>query len=58
MNMLAKPQPVCRNPEIPEEVLQSIRVFLLDKKTGNIVVNCKDGRVLGYRLEEIRSIRS
>jgi hypothetical protein len=38
---------------IPEFVSQCIVEFLLDRKTGNIQLNVKDGQILGLHLNEI-----
>ena len=38
---------------IPDEVWEVFARFMLDRKTGNIKLNIKDGRVLGYHVEEI-----
>lgn len=43
---------------IPSRALHKIRDFLLDRKTGNIKLNVKDGRVLGIHVEEIESLKS
>lgn len=40
---------------IPMNVWEQLTKFLLDKKTGNIQLNVKDGRVLGIHLNEIVS---
>jgi hypothetical protein len=32
---------------IPEEVLADLAQFLLDKRSGNIIFNVKEGRILG-----------
>jgi len=42
---------------IPAKVEQMLKQFLLDRKTGNVRINVKDGRVLGVHLEEIVVIR-
>ena len=38
---------------IPETYALAIGQFLLDRKTGNVVLNIKDGRVMGLRVEEL-----
>jgi hypothetical protein len=42
---------------LPAKVEQMLKQFLLDRKTGNVRINVKDGRVLGVHLEEIVVIR-
>ena len=38
---------------IPDEVWSVLARFMLDRKTGNVKLNIKDGRILGYHVEEI-----
>lgn len=42
---------------LPAKVEEVLRQFILDRKTGNVRINVKDGRVLGVHLEEIVVIR-
>ena len=42
---------------IPDEIWEVFARFMLDRKTGNIRLNIKDGRILGYHVEEIRKIK-
>ncbi len=42
---------------IPDEVWDVFARFMLDRKTGNIKLNIKDGRVLGYHVEEICKVK-
>ncbi len=42
---------------IPDEVWDAFARFMLDRKTGNIKLNIKDGRILGYHVEEICQIK-
>ncbi len=42
---------------IPDDVWEVLARFVLDRKTGNIKLNIKDGRILGYHVEEICKIR-
>ncbi|GEM_PF-5424784 len=42
---------------IPDEVWDVLARFLLDRKTGNIKLNVKDGRILGYHVEEICKVK-
>jgi hypothetical protein len=39
--------------EIPEELLQAIKAFSVDRRTGNVQLNFQDGRLLGLRVEQI-----
>jgi hypothetical protein len=39
--------------EMPEHLWSHLNEFLLDKKTGSIQLNIKDGRILGLHLNEI-----
>lgn len=42
---------------IPQGILEALGIFSLDKRTGNIKINIKHGVVLGYHVEEIRTVR-
>ena len=42
---------------IPDEIWEVFARFLLDRKTGNIKLNIKDGRILGYHVEEICKVK-
>jgi len=42
---------------IPDEVWDVLARFLLDRKTGNIKLNVKDGRILGYHVEEFCKVK-
>ena len=42
---------------IPDEVWEVLARFMLDRKTGNIKLNVKEGRILGYHVEEICKIK-
>lgn len=44
-------------PTLPAEVYAILHRFLLDRKTGNVKLNIKEGRVLGYQVEEIVSLK-
>ena len=46
------------NGRLPESVIEPITNFLLDKRTGNIKLNIKDGEILGIHIEEIRVLRT
>ena len=42
---------------IPDDVWAVFARFMLDRKTGNIKLNIKDGQILGYHVEEICKVR-
>lgn len=42
------------DPEAAEEVNR----FFLDKRTGNLTFNVKDGRILGLRIEKVLTVRT
>ena len=46
------------NGGLPDKIIEPIRDFLLDKRTGNIKLNIKDGEILGIHIEEIRVLRT
>lgn len=39
-------------PRIPEEFCLKLRNFMVDRHSGNVVINIKSGTVLSYHLEE------
>ena len=41
---------------LPVPMLVDLGNFLLDKRTGNVRINIKDGRILGYHSEKIVSL--
>jgi len=41
------------NVSLPERVALAVNQFILDRKTGNVVLNIRHGEVLGARVEEI-----
>lgn len=41
---------------LPVPMLVELGNFLLDRRTGNLRINIKDGRILGYHSEEIVSL--
>ena len=43
--------------DLPEKLRLQLAQFLLDKKTGNIVLNIKEGQILGFRIEELFSVK-
>ncbi len=42
---------------LPAEVVEALRNFMLDKLTGNVVLNIRNGVVLGIRTEAILLIQ-
>ncbi len=38
---------------VPQQLIDRIRRFLLDKETGNVQLNIRDGKVQGYDVREI-----
>lgn len=42
---------------MPPDLASALCSFLVDKKTGNVTLNIRDGKILGYRVEEIRSLK-
>ena len=45
------------NDAIPAVVMGRITQFVLDRLTGNIQLNIKDGKILGVHIEEIIVLR-
>ena len=43
---------------VPAKVSEALRNFILYKQTGNVVLNIKDGIILGLRTEVITSFKS
>ena len=41
---------------LPTAILEVLGIFSLDKRTGNIKINIKQGVVRGYHVEEIHSV--
>ena len=39
--------------DLPDTVVRELACFLLDKSTGNVVLNVKDGRVLGLHITRL-----
>lgn len=46
----------CEDDLIPKAVRERVAKFLLDERTGNVTLNVKDGRVLGFTIEEKLSV--
>ena len=42
---------------IPDDIWEVFARFMIDRKTGNIRLNIKDGRILGYHVEEICKLK-
>lgn len=38
---------------LPTSAVSEIAKFLLDGRSGNVILNVKDGQVMGLRLEQI-----
>ncbi len=43
-------------PEIPNAIWSRVRSFLLDKRSGSVTLNVKDGHILSARVEEYVTI--
>lgn len=43
---------------LPRELTERIQEFLLDKRTGNVRLNIRDGEILGFHIEEIITVKS
>ncbi|KKL44751.1 hypothetical protein LCGC14_2362560 [marine sediment metagenome] len=54
-SMRSKGLPVARL--LGEEIITRIENFVLDGLTGNVVLNFRDGKILGYRAEEVVSLK-
>ena len=37
---------------LPPQIMLRLREFLLDKRTGNVRLNIRDGVILGFEIEE------
>ena len=44
------------NPGIPEVVWARLRSFLLDKRSGVVTLNIKDGHILSARIEDVVTV--
>ena len=42
---------------LPADAWASIKQFVLDKKTGNLTLKIRNGKVLGARVEELVSFK-
>lgn len=40
-------------PKMPTCVIDRLKQFMLDKKTGNVTLNIKEGKILGFHILEI-----
>ena len=53
---MLEPRPIL-NPDpdlrLPRNLHQRLAKFLLDKSTGNVELNVKDGEILGWKLVEM-----
>ena len=43
-------------PTIPKAVWVCLRSFLLDKRSGNVTLNIKDGHILSARIEHVVTV--
>lgn len=43
---------------VPPAICSVVKKFLLDGHTGNIILNVKDGRILGCKVEQIVSVKA
>ena len=43
---------------VPTRLTHIIEKFLLDKRTGNVRLNIKEGKILGIHVEEILAFRA
>jgi len=42
---------------VAKDVAEAISQFMLDRRTGNVVLNIKDGQIMGLRVEEIVRVK-
>lgn len=42
---------------MPRPLIARVGRFLLDNGTGNIQINVKEGRIMGFHLEEIHNLK-
>ena len=54
-SMRPKGLPIVR--VLGEELITRIENFVLDGRTGNVVLNFREGKILGYRAEEVVSLK-
>ena len=40
-----------------QEIISRIEDFVLDGRNGNVVLNFKNGKILGFRVEEVVSLK-
>ncbi len=40
-----------------QEIISRIEDFVLDGRTGNVVLNFRNGKILGFRVEEVVSLK-
>ena len=41
---------------IPKEIREVFAQFLADNRSGNLTMNVSQGRILGYKIEDIRRL--
>lgn len=56
MNVHVKPAPDHDQDMIPVALRTRLAEFMLDKRTGNLIIHVKSGKVVGGRLEELLTI--
>jgi hypothetical protein len=56
-NIVDLPKPGAPKLVVAKEVAETISQFMLDRKTGNVVLNIKDGRIMGLRVEELVKVK-
>lgn len=42
---------------VPMRLWNFLNRYMIDKRTGNVTLNIKDGQILGYRVEEIHTLK-
>ncbi len=42
---------------LPDLLWDAVVQFMVDKNTGNIVINIQEGKILGYHVKEIVSLK-
>lgn len=44
--------------DVPEKIMLRLREFLVDRKTGNLQLNVRNGHILGLTIEEKVSFKA
>lgn len=42
------------DPHLPKSLQDQLNAFLVDRRTGNIRINIRNGRVVGFEVNELR----